>query len=304
MKPASRREKSGIRAGFERFRREARGFAENLFGPSTPCYLDRKMESSGKQRSYRPALRGQARFDPVAAHRPILVFEGVHKAYRADAPVLRGLSLEIARGEFVFITGPSGAGKSTLLRLLYAAESVDSGRIFFLGREIGRLTGDSIPFLRRNIGIVFQDFKLVENWSVFDNVAVPLEVLGLPPRVVRLRVGDSLERVGLSGRGSEMAGHLSGGEQQRVTIARAIVGEPALLLADEPTGNLDPQLAMDILGLLEDINETGVTVLFASHDRSLLDVRPRRVVVLDEGKAFDARNGLDEESLVDLGMAS
>ena len=254
------------------------------------------MDSSGKNRSYRPALRGQVRFDPLAAHRPILVFEGVHKAYRADAPVLRGLSLEIARGEFVFITGPSGAGKSTLLRLLYAAEACDTGRIFFLGREIGRLTDNSIPFLRRNIGIVFQDFKLVGNWTVFDNVAVPLEVLGLPQRVIRQRVGEALERVGLGGRGSDVASHLSGGEQQRVTIARAIVGEPALLLADEPTGNLDPQLAVDILGLLEDINATGVTVLFATHDRTLLDVRPRRVVVLDEGKALDARNGLDEEA--------
>jgi cell division transport system ATP-binding protein len=250
------------------------------------------MESSGKGRAFRPALRQGTRFDPLAAGRPVLVFENVHKAYRTDAPVLRGLSLEIARGEFVFITGPSGAGKSTLLRLLYAAESVDSGRILFLGREIGRLTHASVPFLRRNIGIVFQDFKLVQNWSVIENVAMPLEVLGLPSRITRQRVGETLERVGLNGRGDEPAGRLSGGEQQRVAIARALVGEPALLLADEPTGNLDPQLALDILGLLDDINDSGVTVLFATHDRSLLDVRPRRLVVLDEGRATDVPNGL------------
>jgi cell division transport system ATP-binding protein len=139
---------------------------------------------------------------------------------------------------------------------------------------------------------VFQDFKLVETWSVFENVAVTLEVLGLPARLIRSRVGEALERVGLQGRGEDPAGVLSGGEQQRVAIARAIVGEPALVLCDEPTGNLDPQLAIDILGLFEEIHENGTTVLFATHDRSLLEVRPRRLIVLDEGKALDVPNGV------------
>jgi cell division transport system ATP-binding protein len=179
---------------------------------------------------------------------------------------------------------------------------VDDGRILFLGRDVARLTDESIPALRRNIGCVFQDFKLVPSWSVYDNVAIALEVLGLPSRVIRTRVGEALERVGLAGRGSDAAKVLSGGEQQRVAIARAIVGEPALVLADEPTGNLDPQLAIDILGLFEDIHEAGTTVLFATHDRTLLDVRPRRVVVLDDGKATNVPNGLltDEDEELDI----
>jgi len=245
---------------------------------------------------FRPMLRaGGARFSREAAQRPILVFEDVFKSYGNGAPVLRGMSLTIERGEFVFVTGSSGSGKSTLLRLLYRAETVDDGRILFLGRDVARLRQDSVPFLRRNLGIVFQDFKLVSAWTTYENVAVVLEVLGLPQRLIRARVGEALDRVGLAGRAQDTAGVLSGGEQQRVAVARAIVGEPALLLADEPTGNLDPQLAIDILGLFEDIHENGTTVLFATHDRTLLELRSRRVVVLDEGKAIDVPNGVFTE---------
>jgi cell division transport system ATP-binding protein len=250
------------------------------------------MSQGPKNRTLGAFLRAGKRFDASAARRPLLVFENVHKSFRDTSRVFHGLNLQIERGEFVFVTGPSGAGKSTLLRLVYADQSADSGKVLFMGREVGNLTPDSIPFLRRNIGIVFQDFRLIPNWSIVENLTPPLEVLNVPKRLIRTRITEVLERVGLAGRGQELAGTLSGGEQQRVAIARAIVGEPALILADEPTGNLDPQLAVDILGLFEDINDTGVTVLFATHDRSLLDIRPRRVIVLDEGRALDVPGGL------------
>ncbi|MFO0609305.1 MAG: cell division ATP-binding protein FtsE [Polyangiales bacterium] len=244
--------------------------------------------------SFKPHFRPEGHFDRAAAHKPILVLEGVMKVYRADAPVLRNVDLTVERGEFVFVTGPSGAGKSTLLKLIYRAETVDEGRILFCGRDIARLTDESVPHLRRNIGVVYQDFRLVPYWSVFQNVAVALEVMGLPSRVIRSRVALALERVGLDGRGEDLVSVLSGGEQQRVAVARAIVNEPAIVLADEPTGNLDPVLALDILGLFEEIHEAGTTVLFATHDRTLLETSPHRLIVIDDGRCIEARDGLQD----------
>ncbi len=224
--------------------------------------------------------------------KPILVMEDVYRFHRPDQPTLRGLSLCVERGEFVFVTGPSGAGKSTFLQLIYRAQNVDEGRILFCGKDIGKLTERSIPYLRRNLGIVFQDFKVVPHWTVFENVAVALEILSMPRRLVRARVSEALERVGLAGRGVDRTQKLSGGEQQRVAVARAIVTEPALLLADEPTGNLDPHLALDILTLFEEINATGTTVIFATHDHSLIAKRQHRIISLDDGRMVEARRGL------------
>jgi cell division transport system ATP-binding protein len=237
-------------------------------------------------------FRAGARADPAQANRPILVLEDVYKYFRPDQPTLRGVSLTIERGEFVFVTGPSGAGKSTLLQLIYRKHTVDDGRILFAGRDIARLTDASVPYLRRNLGIVFQDFKVIEHWTVYENVAIALEILAMPARLVRARVAEALERVGLAGRGADRTGELSGGEQQRVAVARAIVTEPALILADEPTGNLDPHLAIDILTLFEEINATGTTVVFATHDHALISKREHRIVSIDEGRVVEAQMGL------------
>ncbi len=227
----------------------------------------------------------------IHSDRPVLELERVTKTFRAGRPILRGVSFSMRRGEFVFVTGPSGAGKSTLLRLLYRADEPDEGHLYFCGREIGRLREESVPFFRRNLGIVFQDFRNLVDRSVTENVAIALEVTDMPARTIRTRVEETLVAVGLGGRGGEEVRGLSGGEQQRVAIARALVTEPVLLLADEPTGNLDPQLAMDMVGLFEDLHARGTTVLFATHDRSLLAARPHRVLALEDGVVREMRPG-------------
>ncbi len=211
-------------------------------------------------------------------------FEHVSKTYKNGTPALRDVNLDIEKGEFVFLVGASGSGKTTFLRLLLREELPDSGRILEAGRDIGKLSKWRVPYLRRNIGCVFQDFRLLPNKSVFDNVAFALAVIGRPRTTVESQVPQILELVGLSDKAKNLPGELSGGEQQRVAVARAFVNRPLILLADEPTGNLDPANSESIMALLERINRTGTTVVMATHDKALVDRMRRRVIELDRGE--------------------
>ena len=211
----------------------------------------------------------------------------VTKQYTRDARALDDVSLRLDKGDFAFLAGPSGAGKSTLLKLLFAAETPTKGQIMVAGHNIHRIQRSSIPFLRRNIGVVFQDFKLLHRRTVYDNVAFSLEVLGARPRDIRLRVTRLLRLVGLGDKMHLSPGRLSGGEQQRVAIARALVNEPQILLADEPTGNLDPELTFEIMRLLQDANTRGTTVLVATHDPEVMRTFRKRVVTLKAGRVVD-----------------
>jgi len=208
----------------------------------------------------------------------------VSKSYGRGERALDDVSFSMEKGEFAFVTGPSGAGKTTLLRLLFAAERPSRGRVLVADHDVSRLRGSSVPILRRNVGVVFQDFKLLPRRTVFDNVAFALEVLGRPRSVIRERVMTVLRQVGLGHRSRSLPIRLSGGEQQRVAIARALVNQPAVLLADEPTGNLDAELAVEIMALFETVNSRGTTVLFATHDRSLVEGYTKRVLRLEQGR--------------------
>jgi len=217
----------------------------------------------------------------------------VSKSYAAGSFALRDVSLQLRKGEFVFLTGPSGAGKSTLLRLLFADERPSEGQIVVLGRNIARLGPRAVPRLRRRIGVVFQDFKLLPRRTVEENVAVALEVLGTPRREVRARVFAMLKQVGLQHRRYQHPLSLSGGEQQRVAIARALVNEPEILLADEPTGNLDPDLTVEIMDLIASAATRGTTVIVATHELALVARYGKRTLRLEGGRlAEDAAPGL------------
>jgi len=225
----------------------------------------------------------------------MIKLENVSKVYKGEVVALREASADIQKGEFVFLVGPSGSGKSTFIRLLNKEENPDEGRILVAGKDINQLNGWKVPYLRRNIGCIFQDFKLLAAKTVAENVSFALEVIGRPKHVVQTQVPAILELVGLSSKAHHLPHELSGGEQQRVSIARAFVNRPLILLADEPTGNLDPATSKGIMGLLERINETGTTVVMATHDRGIVDDMRRRVIELDRGKIVrDQAHGVYE----------
>ncbi|WP_025733527.1 cell division ATP-binding protein FtsE [Carnimonas nigrificans] len=221
----------------------------------------------------------------------MISFEHVGKRYGGRFEAVADLNFSIERGEMVFLTGHSGAGKSSVLKLLTCLERPSRGKVVVGGRDLNTLRNSQIPFYRRQIGVVFQDHQLLFDRTVFDNVALPLLIQGIPPQDAARRVRAALDKVGLLYREKALPIELSGGEQQRVGIARAVVNKPALLLADEPTGNLDPQLSADIMRLFEDFNRIGTTVLLASHDLALIARLRHRILRLRQGRLIADEEG-------------
>lgn len=230
-----------------------------------------------------PMLEVDEMAAPMGA--PVITFDHVTKTYPAQPkkPALSDVTLQIFAGEFIFLVGHSGSGKSTFIRLLTREIKPTSGKIYVADEDLTAMRNWRVPYLRRNIGCVFQDFKLLPNKTVFENVAFALEVIGKSRHVIKTQVPEVLRLVGLSDKLNSYPDQLSGGQQQRVSIARAIVNRPPLLICDEPTGNLDPQTSRGIMDLLERINRTGTTVLVATHDREMVDNMRRRVIALDRG---------------------
>jgi len=221
----------------------------------------------------------------------MIQLHNVSMSYQSDFAALNGINLRIPRGEFVFLTGVSGAGKSTLLKLLYAELTPTRGQVLIDGQNLGRLTRRQIPYLRRSIGMVFQDFKLLGNRTVFENVGITLEVLGWSKKDIGKKVFHILKQVGLEQKMNSTPLRLSGGEQQRVALARALVNDPKMLLADEPTGNLDEDNKEQVLNIFKEANIRGTTVVVATHDRRLFSSSHRRVVVLEKGMIAEDSNG-------------
>jgi cell division transport system ATP-binding protein len=241
----------------------------------------------------RPAAAGEERRRAPEAGVPVVEFRNVTKVYDGGSVAVDQLSMRIGRGEFVFLVGPTGCGKSTCIRLLQKELEPSKGEIAIAGRTLGEIPRSRVPYLRRNIGVVFQDYKLLPNRTVYDNVAYSLQVIGEGRQEIRRKVPDILRLVGLSTKLHNFPDELSGGEQQRVSIARAFVNHPPLLLADEPTGNLDPETSIGIMQLIYRINRTGTTVVVATHDKEMVDKMRRRVIELREGRIVrDEKSGL------------
>ena len=215
----------------------------------------------------------------------------VVKTYDTGTRALNGVSLKIEDGEFVFLVGPSGSGKSTIIKILTAELQPTEGSVHVNGFALEKIRSRAIPYLRRTLGVIFQDFRLIENKSVYDNVAFAMRVIGAPEREIKKRVPYVLELVGLENKGRRLPNELSGGEQQRVAIARALVNNPSMIIADEPTGNLDPQRSLEIMMLLEQINALGTTVLVVTHERELVNRFTKRVVAISEGRIIS--DGMD-----------
>ena len=228
----------------------------------------------------------------------MIELKNVSKVYDNGSIALDHVSLHIGKGEFVFVVGASGAGKSTLIKLLSYEELPSRGSVFVNGIEVNKLAKNRVPYLRRKMGIVFQDFRLLPNKTAQENVAFAMEVIEAPRRLIRRRVRDVLDLVGLVGKADALPKNLSGGEQQRVAIARAIVNRPLLLIADEPTGNLDPETSRDIMEVFKKINHMGTTVLMVTHDKTLVDMMNKRVIEIDGGTVVrdEQKGGYDDEN--------
>lgn len=215
------------------------------------------------------------------------------KIYPGGSVALEDINVEIKAGEFVFLVGPSGAGKSTFIRLISREIEPTSGQIFVDGVDVMKLKRRDIPYLRRQLGIVFQDFRLLNDRTAYENVAFAMQVIEAPSHKIRQRVNEVLELVGLKDRGDAYPGEMSGGEQQRIAIARAIVNDPLLVIADEPTGNLDPETSMEIMNIFSQINENGTTIIMATHDKTMVDYMQKRVIALEDGRIVrDDRKGV------------
>ena len=213
----------------------------------------------------------------------MITFENVSKRYSTGVEAVRDVSLEIEKGEFAFIVGPSGCGKSTLMKMLLKEVEPTAGRIYINGKDITHLPKKKVPYLRRSMGIVFQDFRLLQDKTVYENVAYAMRVIETNSRIIRKQVPNALSLVGLLNKAKMYPNELSGGEQQRVAVARAIVNNPMMLIADEPTGNLDPDTAWEIMSLLNDINRRGTTVVVATHAKEIVDKMQKRVIAIEQG---------------------